>query len=63
MPRTARRSAFDMFVAGGALGCLPERARRVARFWSHGHTPGPATVRAEAVNPATPTTLDLRWQP
>ena len=38
-------------------------ARRVARFWSHGHTPGPATVRAEAVNPATPTTLDLRWQP
>jgi len=27
MPRTARRAAFDMFVAGGALGCL-SRARQ-----------------------------------
>jgi uncharacterized protein (DUF2126 family) len=38
-------------------------ARRVARFWAHGHTPGPMTVRSEPANPATPTTLDLRWQP
>jgi uncharacterized protein (DUF2126 family) len=38
-------------------------ARRVARFWTHGHTPGPMLVRAEAPNPALPTTLDLRWQP
>jgi uncharacterized protein (DUF2126 family)/transglutaminase-like putative cysteine protease len=38
-------------------------ARRVARFWSHGHTPGPISVHNEPVNPAHPTTLDLRWQP
>jgi uncharacterized protein (DUF2126 family) len=38
-------------------------ARRVARFWSHGHTPGPIPVHNEPVNPAHPTTLDLRWQP
>ncbi len=38
-------------------------ARRVARFWPHGHTPGPMTIAPEPVNPATPTTLDLRWQP
>jgi uncharacterized protein (DUF2126 family)/transglutaminase-like putative cysteine protease len=38
-------------------------ARRVARFWPHGHTPGPMSVAPEPVNPATPTTLDLRWQP
>ena len=38
-------------------------ARRVARFWTHGHTPGPMLVRSEAPNPALPTTLDLRWQP
>ncbi len=38
-------------------------ARRVARFWAHGHTPGPAMLYAEPPNPATPTTLDLRWQP
>jgi uncharacterized protein (DUF2126 family) len=37
-------------------------ARRVARFWSHGHTPGPMDVAPEPPNPATPTTLDLRWQ-
>ena len=38
-------------------------ARRVARFWAHGHTPGPVTVHPEPPNPATPSTLDLRWQP
>jgi len=38
-------------------------ARRVARFWAHGHTPGPMTVHPEQPNPATPATLDLRWQP
>jgi uncharacterized protein (DUF2126 family) len=38
-------------------------ARRVARFWTHGHTPGPMHVRVEPTNPASPTTLDLRWQP
>ena len=38
-------------------------ARRFARFWSHGHTPGPMTVHREALNPGFPMTLDLRWQP
>ncbi|HVO89026.1 MAG TPA: transglutaminase family protein, partial [Casimicrobiaceae bacterium] len=38
-------------------------ARRIARFWAHGHTPGPVTVHPESPNPATPATLDLRWQP
>jgi uncharacterized protein (DUF2126 family)/transglutaminase-like putative cysteine protease len=37
-------------------------ARRVARFWAQGHTPGPMVVHPEAPNPATPATLDLRWQ-
>jgi len=37
-------------------------ARRVARFWAHGHTPGPMTVHPEPPNPATPATLDLRWR-
>ena len=38
-------------------------ARRIARFWAHGHSPGPMTVHAEAPNPAMPSTLDLRWMP
>ncbi len=38
-------------------------ARRVARFWDHGHTPGPMSVTTEALNPAFPLTLDLRWSP
>ena len=37
-------------------------ARRFARFWSHGHTPGPMTVNKEDLNPGFPMTLDLRWQ-
>ena len=38
-------------------------ARRRARFWEHGHSAGPMQVKAEAVNPRFPMTLDLRWQP
>jgi uncharacterized protein (DUF2126 family)/transglutaminase-like putative cysteine protease len=37
-------------------------ARRTARFWAHGHSPGPVTVHPEPTNPAMPSTLDLRWQ-
>jgi uncharacterized protein (DUF2126 family) len=35
-------------------------ARRVARFWNHGHTPGLMHVRREGRNPDYPLTLDLR---
>jgi len=38
-------------------------ARRHARFWANGHTPGPMALTEPVLNPATPTTLDLRWQP
>ena len=38
-------------------------ARRVARFWDHGHTPGPMYVRREGRNPDYPLTLDLRRSP
>ncbi|QKE41897.1 MAG: transglutaminase family protein [Ferrovum myxofaciens] len=38
-------------------------ARRVARFWSHGHTPGPMHVRREGRSPDYPLTLDLRRAP
>jgi uncharacterized protein (DUF2126 family) len=35
-------------------------ARRFARFWSYGHTPGLVSLRRELINPAYPMTLDLR---
>ncbi len=35
-------------------------ARRVARFWNYGHTPGPMSVPEEHINPTYPHTLDLR---
>jgi uncharacterized protein (DUF2126 family) len=38
-------------------------ARRVARFWNHGHTPGVTHVRLEGRNPDYPLTLDLRRAP
>ncbi|HKY03219.1 MAG TPA: transglutaminase family protein [Burkholderiales bacterium] len=38
-------------------------ARRLARFWDHGHTPGPMEVKAEGRNPQYPFTLDLRRAP
>ena len=38
-------------------------ARRFARFWAHGHTPGPMRVFKEELNPNFPMSLDLRWMP
>jgi len=38
-------------------------ARRFARFWGHGHTPGPMQVTEEATNRNFPFTLDLRRRP
>jgi uncharacterized protein (DUF2126 family)/transglutaminase-like putative cysteine protease len=50
---------FDTFPVNANAA----EARRLARFWTHGHTPGPMALRAEPTNPAVPTTLDLRWRP
>jgi uncharacterized protein (DUF2126 family)/transglutaminase-like putative cysteine protease len=38
-------------------------ARRFARFWGYGHTPGPMRLYKEELNPNFPLTLDLRWMP
>jgi uncharacterized protein (DUF2126 family) len=38
-------------------------ARRVARFWNHGNTPGQMHIRREGRNPDYPFTLDLRRAP
>jgi uncharacterized protein (DUF2126 family)/transglutaminase-like putative cysteine protease len=36
-------------------------ARRHARFWNHGHTPGELRLKPEPLNKNFPFTLDLRW--
>ncbi|MES2264421.1 MAG: transglutaminase family protein [Pseudomonadota bacterium] len=49
--------------SGSPVNANAAEARRFARFWPHGHTPGPMTVFKEDPNPSFPMTLDLRWQP
>ncbi|HEY8024038.1 MAG TPA: transglutaminase family protein [Burkholderiaceae bacterium] len=46
---------------GAPVNANAAEARRFARFWEHGHTPGAMTVRDEGLNPSFPFTLDMRW--
>ncbi|MFT4101093.1 MAG: transglutaminase family protein [Burkholderiaceae bacterium] len=50
---------FDTFP----VNANEAEGRRFARFWDHGHTPGPMQVAAEGRNPDYPRTLDLRRAP
>jgi len=45
------------------VNAFEAEARRVARFWRNGHTPGKIQLPAEEINPAYPYTLDLRRKP
>ena len=52
--------ALPIYYTTFPVNALEAEARRLARFFRTGHTPGRMTVPAEAPNPDFPHTLDLR---
>jgi uncharacterized protein (DUF2126 family)/transglutaminase-like putative cysteine protease len=47
--------------SGRPVNAAEAESRRLERFQSFGHTPGPITTSDEETNPRFPFTLDLRW--